>query len=70
ATNRRDQQTTQAKTSRGQWTGDGGSWASSTLSQMLESWAAWLADTPFHTQLEPVTRQSVARQLAAAQIYE
>ncbi|MFK4066773.1 hypothetical protein [Streptomyces sp. NPDC029674] len=66
----RDQRETQAKISRGEWAGDGGSWASGTLSQVLESWAAWLGATPFHAQLEPVTWRSVAHQLTAAQIYE
>lgn len=67
----RDDRETQAKISRGEWAGDGGSWASGTLSQVLESWSAWLAaDTPFHAQLEPVTWRSVAHQLSAAQIYE
>ncbi|MEU5690146.1 hypothetical protein [Streptomyces venezuelae] len=66
----RDQRRTQARADHGEWAGDGGSWASGTLAQMLESWAAWLADTPFHTRLEPVTWQSVALQLSAARIYE
>ncbi|WP_369213150.1 hypothetical protein [Streptomyces flavofungini] len=66
----RDQRETQAKTSHSEWAGDGGGWASGTLSQILESWAAWLgADVP-HTHVEPVTWRSVAHQLSAAQIYE
>ncbi|WP_405817643.1 hypothetical protein OG241_23725 [Streptomyces sp. NBC_01390] len=56
---------------RGEWVGDGGNWAQSTLHDWLDAWAAWTdANSPHHTRLEPVTWRSVALQLAAAQIYE
>jgi hypothetical protein len=61
----------QAAIRRGEWAGDGGSWAHSTLYGWLDAWAAWTdANSPHHTRLEPVTWRSVALQLAAAQIYE
>ncbi|MGW6690862.1 hypothetical protein [Streptomyces sp. NPDC054961] len=67
----RDRRETRARASRGEWAGDGGSWAYGTLWQVLDSWASWLAaDSPFHAELEPVTWRSVAQQLSAAQVYE
>ncbi|MES4909185.1 MULTISPECIES: hypothetical protein [unclassified Streptomyces] len=67
----RDEKESQAKFDRGQWAGDGGSWAHSTLYDWLDAWAAWVgANSPFHAQLEPVTWRSVALQLSAARIYE
>ncbi|MEH0416047.1 hypothetical protein [Streptomyces sp. B21-083] len=67
----RDERERQAKISRGEWAGDGGSWAHSTLYDWLDAWAAWVgATSPFHAQLEPVTWRSVALQLSAAKIYE
>ncbi|MGY0055197.1 hypothetical protein ACWY4P_01210 [Streptomyces sp. LZ34] len=67
----RDQRECQAKIDRGQWAGDGGSWAHSTLYDWLGAWAAWVdANSPHHAQLEPVTWRSVALQLSAARIYE
>ncbi|MEV4682304.1 hypothetical protein [Streptomyces kurssanovii] len=67
----RDQREMQLKTGRGEWAGDGGSWASGTLHDVLESWTAWLdTDAPFHARLEPVTWWSVAHQLSVARIYE
>lgn len=67
----RDQEECQAKIDRGQWAGDGGSWAHSTLYDWLGAWAAWVgAISPLHAQLEPVTWRSVALQLSIARIYE
>ncbi len=67
----RDQREYQTKISRGNWAGDGGSWAHGTLYNWLDAWAAWVgADSPLHVQLEPVTWRSVALQLSAAKIYE
>ncbi|MCF0078301.1 hypothetical protein [Streptomyces lomondensis] len=67
----RDQRERQAKLSRGEWAGDGGTWAHGTLYNVLDAWAAWLgADSPFHARLEPVTWWSIAHQLSAARIYE
>ncbi|MGW3572035.1 hypothetical protein ACWDSL_50650 [Streptomyces sp. NPDC000941] len=67
----RDEAECQAKIDRGQWAGDGGSWAHSTLYDWLGAWAAWVgANSPLHAQLEPVTWRSVALQLSAARIYE
>ncbi|MFD8386081.1 hypothetical protein ACFV2X_47560 [Streptomyces sp. NPDC059679] len=67
----RDQEECQAKIDRGQWAGDGGSWAHSTLYDWLGAWAAWVgANSPRHAQLEPVTWRSVALQLSVARIYE
>ena len=66
-----DQRKRQAAIGRGEWTGDGGGWAHSTLPDWLDAWAAWTgADSPHHVRLEPVTWRSVALQLSAAQIYE
>jgi hypothetical protein len=61
-----------AKAERGEWTGDGGTWAHLTLSGFLESWAAWLEDanSAFRAQVEPVTWRSIALQLNIARIYE
>jgi hypothetical protein len=67
----RDQRERQAKIDRGQWAGDGGSWAHSTLYDWLGAWAAWVGVTsPLHARLEPVTWRSVALQLSVARIYE
>ncbi|MFK4264587.1 hypothetical protein [Streptomyces milbemycinicus] len=67
----RDQEECQAKIDRGQWAGDGGSWAHSNLCDWLDAWAAWVgANSPRHAQLEPVTWRSIALQLSAARIYE
>jgi hypothetical protein len=67
----RDQRERQAKTDRGEWAGDGGSWAHSTLYDWLASWAAWVgANSPLHAQLDPMTWRSVALQLSVARIYE
>lgn len=67
----RDQREMQAKIDRGEWAGDGGSWAHSTLYDWLASWAAWVgANTPLHAQLDPVTWRSVAQQLSVARVYE
>jgi hypothetical protein len=56
---------------RGDWAGDGGSWAYSNLYEWLEAWSVWTdATSPRHGQLEPVTWRSVAMQLSAAQTYE
>lgn len=67
----RDQRETQAKFSRGEWAGDGGSWAHHSLCDWLDAWASWTdANSPRHAELEPVTWRSVALQLAAAQGYE
>ncbi|MFF3457069.1 hypothetical protein ACFYXH_22655 [Streptomyces sp. NPDC002730] len=66
----RDQRDYQAKISRGEWAGDGGSWAHGLLYNVLDAWAAWLVSSTLHAQLEPVTWRSVALQLSAAQIYE
>ncbi|MEU5381602.1 MULTISPECIES: hypothetical protein [unclassified Streptomyces] len=67
----RDQREYQTKISRGNWAGDGGSWAHGTLYNWLDAWAAWVgADSRLHVQLEPVTWRSVALQLSAAKIYE
>ncbi len=67
----RDQEEYQAKVDRGQWAGDGGSWAHSNLCDWLGAWAAWVgANSLPHAQLEPVTWRSVALQLSVARIYE
>ena len=67
----RAQQEMQAKIDRGEWAGDGGSWAHSTLYDWLDAWAAWVdADSPRHAQLDPVTWRSIAVQLSVARIYE
>ncbi|MFE4874183.1 hypothetical protein [Streptomyces sp. NPDC056682] len=67
----RDQRERQARIDRGEWAGDGGSWAHSTLYDWLASWAAWVgANSPLHAQLDPVTWKSIALQLSVARIYE
>ena len=67
----RYQREMQAKAERGEWAGDGGSWAHSTLHDWLDAWAAWVdQDSPSHAQLEPVTWRSIAVQLSVARIYE
>ncbi|MFF4795269.1 hypothetical protein ACFY2M_37335 [Streptomyces sp. NPDC001276] len=67
----RDQREQQTKSARGEWAGDGGSWAHDTLYDWLDSWASWVAaDSPLHAQLEPVTWRSVALPLSAARFYE
>lgn len=67
----RDQRELRAKIRRGEWAGDGDSWAHSTLYDWLDAWAAWVGtNSPRHTRLEPVTWRSIALQLSAAQIYE
>ncbi|MFH8383970.1 hypothetical protein ACH4E7_23995 [Kitasatospora sp. NPDC018058] len=62
---------------RGQWAGDGGGWASASLTGFLESWEAWLGARLGRAQvfsgvqpIEPVTWASVAMQLGAARVYE
>ncbi len=67
----RDRREMRAKADRGEWAGDGGSWAHSTLYDWLASWSAWVgANSPLHAQLDPVTWRSVALQLSVARIYE
>ncbi|MEU6961292.1 hypothetical protein [Streptomyces chrestomyceticus] len=67
----RDQRDCQAKAERGEWTGDGGSWAHGTLYDWFEAWGAWVgADSPRHAGLEPVTWRSIALQLSVARSYE
>ncbi|WP_035845377.1 hypothetical protein [Kitasatospora azatica] len=67
----RDRREMRAKAERGEWVGDGGSWAHRTLHGWLAGWASWVAaDSPLHAELEPVTWRSVALQLSAAKIYE
>jgi len=67
----RHERETQAKITRGEWAGDGGSWAYNTLPDWLAAWAAWVgANSPRHAQLDPVTWRSAALQLSAARVYE
>jgi hypothetical protein len=73
----REQQELAEKSRRGEWTGDGGRWAHSSLGAWLDAWAAWLegaylAAIPVRdrSEIEPVTWRSVAIQLAAARVYE
>ncbi|GLF99444.1 hypothetical protein [Streptomyces yaizuensis] len=67
----RDRREMQAKAGRGEWAGDGGSWAHGTLYDWLASWGSWVgADSPRHAQLTPVTWRCVALQLSVARIYE
>nr|WSW60422.1 hypothetical protein OG513_18565 [Streptomyces sp. NBC_00998] len=66
----RDRREMHARAARGLWAGDGGSWAHGTPHAWLDSWAAWLAATPWAHELEPVTWRSIAEQLSATQIYE
>jgi hypothetical protein len=70
----RDQRETRERAERGLWAGDGGSWAHHDLAAFLETWAASLraehvGPDPF-PPVEPVTWQSIAIQLSAAQVYE
>ncbi len=66
-----DRRKREAAIGRGEWAGDGGTWAHSTLYDWLDAWAAWAdADSPRHARLEPVTWRSVALQLSVAQTYE
>ncbi|MFB1047271.1 hypothetical protein [Streptomyces chrestomyceticus] len=67
----RDQRDCQTEAERGEWTGDGGSWAHGTLYDWFEAWGAWVgADSPRHAGLEPVTWRSIAVQLSVARSYE
>ncbi|MFC8824168.1 hypothetical protein ACFT9I_02280 [Streptomyces sp. NPDC057137] len=67
----RDQREMRASTERGEWAGDGGSWAHNTLHDWLAAWAAWVGtDSPRHTRLDPVTWRTIALQLSVARIYE
>ncbi|WP_189954392.1 hypothetical protein [Streptomyces alanosinicus] len=68
---RRDERERRARAERGEWAGDGGTWAHGILGDWLDAWAWWLrATTPVHARLEPVTWRSIALQLGAAQGYE
>ncbi|MGV4988356.1 hypothetical protein ACVB8X_13560 [Streptomyces sp. NRAIS4] len=68
---RRDERERQARADRGEWAGEGDTWAHSTLYHWLDAWSRWVtAESPLHARLEPVTWHSVALQLGAAQGYE
>jgi hypothetical protein len=71
----RDQREMREREARGQWAGDGGSWAYYELDYFLDAWARWLSSYlrphPWpKPSIEPVTWQSIAVQIQAARIYE
>lgn len=60
-----------ARAERGEWAGDGGSGAHSTLYDWLDGWPAGAgARSPLHARLAPVSWQSIALQLDAAPSHE
>ncbi|MFD7921293.1 hypothetical protein ACFV3R_18950 [Streptomyces sp. NPDC059740] len=73
----RDRAWTEDRVARGLWAGDGGGWASGSMTGFLDSWEAWLESHlgssqvfPDGSPIEVVSWSSVAWQLCAARVYE